>query len=120
MKNIFLLIAFAALSTSFGCAQNKNTSTTETVKTEVAQDEIFYVDVRTPEEFAEGSVKNAVNIPLDQVENQLSQFKDKKKIVVFCRSGARSAKAISILEKNGFSNITNGGSWQDVNATLAK
>lgn len=120
MKNIILIAALAALSTSFSCAQNKNTTSTESVKTEVVQDEIFYVDVRTPEEFAEGSAKNAVNIPLDQVENQLSQFKGKKKIVVFCRSGARSAKAISILEKNGISNISNGGSWQDVNATLAK
>lgn len=120
MKKIFLFVAFVALSISFGCAQNKNTTTTETVKTEVADDETFYVDVRTPEEFAEGSVKNAVNIPLDQVENQLSQFKDKKKIVVFCRSGARSAKAKAILENNGISNVNNGGGWQEVNATLTK
>jgi phage shock protein E len=120
MKKIFLFLAFVALSTSFGCAQNKKTATTETEKTEMVQDDTFYVDVRTPAEFAEGSAKGAVNIPLDQVESQLSQFKDKKKIVVFCKSGARSAKAITILENNGISNVTNGGSWQEVNALLTK
>lgn len=120
MKNSILLMALVALSTTFGCAQNKNNTTTETAQLEVSQEETFYVDVRTPEEFAEGSAKNAVNIPLDQVEKNLAQFKDKKKIVVFCRSGARSAKAIDILNNNGITNVTNGGTWQEVNALMNK
>lgn len=75
----------------------------------------FFVDVRTTDEFSAGSVKGAVNIPLDKVHNQLSKFKDKKHIIVFCRSGTRSSQAKKILEKNGFTNVTNGGSWQNVN-----
>lgn len=78
----------------------------------------FLVDVRTPAEFAEGHVKGSTNIPLDQVSNQMAKFKDKQNIVVFCRSGNRSGQAKSILEQNGFSNVTNGGTWQDVNAVL--
>ena len=83
--------------------------------TEVIKDGAFLVDVRTPAEFSAGSVKGAVNIPLDRVPSQLSKFKNKKSIVVFCRSGSRSGQAKSILENNGFQNVINGGTWQNVN-----
>jgi rhodanese-related sulfurtransferase len=76
----------------------------------------FLVDVRTPSEFLDGSVKGAVNIPLDEVQRQLSKFKDKQNIVVFCRSGSRSSQAKSILESNGFHNVINGGTWENVNS----
>lgn len=82
--------------------------------TEVIKDGAFLVDVRTPAEFSAGSVKGAINIPLDKVPSQLSKFKNKKSIVVFCRSGSRSGQAKSILEQNGFQNVINGGTWQNV------
>lgn len=74
----------------------------------------FLVDVRTPVEFKSGSVKGAVNIPLDTISGQLHHFKNKNHIVVFCRSGMRSSQAKSILEKNNFENVVNGGSWGNV------
>ena len=84
----------------------------------LVNDGAFLVDVRTPGEFAEGNVKGSVNIPLDQVQNQLAKFKAKENIVVFCRSGNRSGQAKSILEQNGFNNVTNGGTWQDILSIL--
>lgn len=75
----------------------------------------FLVDVRTPGEFAEGHVKGSVNIPLDSVVSQLEKFKNKKSIIVFCRSGNRSEQAKSILEQNGIKAVVNGRTWQDVN-----
>lgn len=78
----------------------------------------FLVDVRSPLEFASGNVKGSTNIPLDQISNQLSKFKEKESIIVFCRSGMRSSQAKSILEKNGFANVINGGTWQDVNKII--
>ena len=80
----------------------------------IIKDGAFLVDVRTTAEFANGHVKGSVNIPLDQVASALSRFKDKKNIVVFCQSGGRSSQAKSILEKNGFNNVINGGSWNNV------
>ena len=74
----------------------------------------FLVDVRTPGEFAEGHVKGSVNIPLNTVASQLSKFKNKKNIVVFCRSGGRSSQAKSILNQKGFTNVVNGGTWHHV------
>ncbi|MBL0189943.1 MAG: rhodanese-like domain-containing protein [Saprospiraceae bacterium] len=75
----------------------------------------YLVDVRTPFEFSGGSVKGAVNIPLDKVQNNLAKFKNKNQIIVFCRSGNRSGQAKSILAQNGITNVTNGGTWQNVN-----
>lgn len=74
----------------------------------------YLVDVRTPAEFSAGHVKGSVNIPLDTIGRNLSKFKGKKHIIVFCRSGNRSSQAKAILESNGFTNVTNGGTWQQV------
>lgn len=81
---------------------------------DVISEGAFLVDVRTPGEFAQGHVKGSVNIPLDTVASQLSKFKNKKNIVVFCRSGARSSQAKSILNQKGFTNVVNGGTWNHV------
>jgi rhodanese-related sulfurtransferase len=75
----------------------------------------FLVDVREPGEFAGGTAKGAVNIPLGSVASQLAKFEGKENIIVFCRSGNRSGQAKTILEQNGFKNVVNGGTWEDVN-----
>jgi phage shock protein E len=75
----------------------------------------FLVDVRTPGEFNTGHVKGSVNIPLDSLTQQIAKFKNKKNIIVFCRSGNRSGQAKTILEQNGFTNVVNGGTWEHVN-----
>ena len=74
----------------------------------------FIVDVRTPGEFVSGHAKASVNIPLDQLPQQLSKFKNKQNIIVCCQSGGRSGQAKIILEKNGIVNVINGGSWNNV------
>ncbi len=94
-------------------AQENNSQLIEAIKYGA-----FLVDVRTPEEFSAGSAKGAVNIPLDKVSSQLQKFKGKKSIVVFCRSGNRSARAKSILEQNSFQNVINGGTWEDVQGVI--
>ena len=81
----------------------------------VIEEGAFLVDVRTPGEFAGGHVKGSVNIPLNRVPMELAKFKNKKNIIVFCRSGNRSSQAKSILEQNGFTNVVNGGTWDNVN-----
>ncbi len=78
----------------------------------------FLVDVREPGEFASGTARGAVNIPLGRLASELDRFKGKENIVVFCRSGNRSAQAKIILEQNGFKNVVNGGTWEDVNQFL--
>ena len=72
------------------------------------------VDVRTQGEFNQGHVKGSVNIPLDSIPQQLPKFRNKKNIIVFCRSGARSSQAKAILAQNGINNVINGGTWEQV------
>lgn len=72
------------------------------------------IDVRSKGEFASGSIKNAVNIPLNEIQNQKSNLKNQENIVVFCRSGMRSKQAQSILKQAGFENVFNGGSLQNM------
>lgn len=81
----------------------------------IIEEGAFLVDVRTAGEFAEGHVKGSVNIPVDKVQAQLAKFKNKKNIIVFCRSGGRSSQAKTILQQNGFNNVINGGTWNNIN-----
>jgi phage shock protein E len=68
------------------------------------------VDVRTVEEFNAGNYKTSINIPLAGLEQNITRFGEKEKlIVVYCRSGNRSSQAKLILEKYGYKNVLNGG-----------
>ncbi len=104
----------------FGALKKLFAPMDNTLLSEAVKEGAFLVDVRTPAEFSAGSVKGAVNIPLDQVTDQLAKFKGKKHIVVFCRSGGRSGQAKSILEQNGVQNIINGGTWMNVKQVVER
>ncbi len=73
------------------------------------------LDVRSKNEFAGGHIKNSINIPLDQLEKNLSKFSKDKTIITCCASGMRSASAKSILQNNGYKNVHNGGGWSSLN-----
>ena len=63
------------------------------------------LDVRTPEEYAEGHIEDSVNVPLQNIEILRTIIEDKStSLFVYCRSGARSARATDILKKMGFFN----------------
>ena len=86
---------------------------------EAIANKAFVVDVRSAGEFSSGSIKGAVNIPLDQINNNIAKFKGKKQVVVFCRSGMRSGQAKSILERNGIENVLNGGGINNMYSALS-
>ena len=68
------------------------------------------IDVRTVQEFKNGAVPEAINIPLDTLPQQLHQLGDRnREIVVYCASGARSSYAMQFLNQNGYKNVRNGG-----------
>jgi len=70
------------------------------------------IDVRSKNEFIGGHIKGSINIPVDQLNENLHKLKDKNKIIITCcASGMRSASAKSILESRGFTRVYNGGGW---------
>lgn len=73
------------------------------------------VDVRSKSEFAGGHIKGSLNIPVDQLEKNLSKLSKDETFITCCASGMRSASAKSILQNNGYENVHNGGGWMSLN-----
>lgn len=68
------------------------------------------IDVRSPEEFASGHIEGARNIPVGEIGARSAEVGDKDAVVVvYCRSGMRSAQAKSTLESEGFTQVHNLG-----------
>ncbi len=82
---------------------NKNVSAKELKR--------LVIDVRTPGEFRSGAFPDAINIPLDEMMSGKLDLGDdtEREIVVYCATGARSAYAMQVLRRHGFSNVTDGG-----------
>lgn len=72
------------------------------------------IDVRTPGEYAGGHLKQSTNVPLNNLQKHLSKLKKENPIITCCASGMRSSSAKSILKSNGFTQVYNGGSWQNL------
>lgn len=86
----------------------------EALHTTLQQDGCIVVDVRTPQEFASGHAPGSMNIPLDALPNHLDRLRSAQHIVVCCRSGNRSGQAEQWLKSKGVTQVTNGGTWQQV------
>ena len=62
----------------------------------------FLLDVRQPEEFAQGHIEGAVSMPLGSLPNSYKQIPKGVTLVVYCRTGHRSAQAVSFLLAQGY------------------
>jgi phage shock protein E len=69
-------------------------------------DHLFVLDVRTPQEYAEGHVPGAVNVPHDQVAARLAEIPRDKDVVLYCRSGRRAQAAADVLATHGYKRMT--------------
>jgi adenylyltransferase/sulfurtransferase len=71
------------------------------------QDQLVLVDVREPHELAISALPGAINIPLGTLAARLSDLDSSKDMVVFCKSGTRSARALELLASAGFKKVKN-------------
>lgn len=80
------------------------------------------VDVRDPEEFQEGHIAGAINIPVAVFASQSEVLDKKKLIIVYCNSGGRSYNAYRKLMKLGYKNIKQAifADWQEAGLPVAK
>lgn len=76
------------------------------------------LDVRTPQEYKQGALKIAENIPLQLLSSKINVLKKRNKpIITCCASGMRSGRACHILKSHGIEAL-NGGGWQSLSKKL--
>ena len=116
MSRLMLLAAVAALSAAAQAAPKATPQTAAKAAAQPAKAKGIWIDVRTPEEFKEGHLKDAINIPVDQIGARIGSVSPDKSAPVnlYCRSGRRSEAALQELKKMGYTNVTNHGGYQDL------
>lgn len=129
LDNIFLIIIVVASAIGIllpGLTPRGKRASPQEVVMRMNRGKNVVVDVRTPEEFATGHLRDAKNIPLADFATRIGEL-DKSKgksIVVVCQSGARADKAARLLQAAGFDDVValEGGlaAWQAANLPLAK
>jgi rhodanese-related sulfurtransferase len=123
MKNSILITLFFVISLTISCKENKvdeqqlTKSEQQVVinkklvatdfKTNIENKSVQLVDVRTPEEFKAGHIKNAGNINFYDTDflTQMNKLDKNKPLYIYCRSGGRSGKAAAKLKEQGFKEV---------------
>lgn len=83
---------------------------------------VLILDVRTKAEFESGHVKDALLIPVQELDSRLSELEKfkQKKIIAVCRSGNRSGRATALLREHGFNAVNMSGGmieWKSLGYT---
>lgn len=127
MKFRIVILAFLMFSLT-SCLKTRtegvNVLNTDKFEKELQTTDVQIVDVRTPQEFADGHLPNAININImgSNFEAETAKLDKDKPVLVYCKSGGRSAKAASNLKAQGFKNISDldGGitSWRQAGKAI--
>lgn len=118
MKRIIGITALLALVLVMAACGNKDkVITAEEAKARMdSGDKVVVVDVRTPEEYKEEHIKGAINVPEQVIADEKTEeyLPDKDaEILVYCKSGNRSATATARLVKQGYTNVKDFGGIED-------
>lgn len=95
MKKILLMFTFCTLL--FGCTSEEKSS----LEAILQENNYIIVDVRTKEEYNELHIQDAINIPYDEITQDITLDKNKT-ILVYCKSGNRSNIAYNTLNELGY------------------
>lgn len=109
MKRLFLIVIMLFLC---GCTSSNENPKKDNSLTKIQQiidsGDYIVLDVRTKEEYDVSHVVGAINIPLNEINEEIALDKTKK-ILVYCQSGGRSTSAASLLESMGYTVYNMGG-----------
>ena len=120
MTKINLSLLFLVFLLFFGCnmASKKDTINKKELISVLKQDSVKIIDVRTKEEYEEAHIPNAINYPIESLEDSLIHLDKSEKIIVVCRTGNKSRKATKLLLDNGFERVYDAGKWQNTEKIL--
>ena len=119
--NMIPTLAVIAMTFTMACHSEPNDTITPEVLSAITQQALI-VDVRTPEEFADGHYPGAINIPHETILDGLNQLgvTEETLVILYCRSGNRSGQAELALKSNGFSHAKNAGGLEALLSATAK
>lgn len=127
INQLFTIIALVfMLISSCTFAQNKNDIEITEFKTKIVSQKYILVDVRTESEFDDGHIKGAINIDYfsSTFSDEISELGLETPVLVYCKSGNRSGKAMKIMNDLRFKEVYNltGGfkGWLSVKNTISK
>jgi rhodanese-related sulfurtransferase len=104
---IFMLASAVALSAKI---KNITAEKANELIEQCDDDQDFVIlDVRTPEEFSEGHIENAVNLDFyaDAFPDELESLDKEKTYLIYCRTGGRSGNALKMMKEKGFKDVYN-------------
>ena len=113
-----LLAVLALTATACSGEAGPNATSSVSVNTPAAEHAVekgaAIIDVRTPEEYAAGHLKGAVNIDVEQADftQRVAKLPTDKTYVVYCHSGNRATTASELMKKEGFEHVINGGGYE--------
>ena len=117
---IILIVAVVVVMSLSGTSNSVIQLPNSTEISEIIKNKnITIIDVRTAEEYKTGHVEGAINIPYDEIENEVNYDKEQA-IAVYCRTGVRSSEAAKTLEKMGYTKIYDLGGIENFNVELTK
>ena len=104
---LFSLVLIASCSNKTEEASNKIVAVTDFDKVQSENEDLVILDVRTPEEFSEGHIKDAIliNFMGDDFQNKIENLDKSKTYLLYCKAGGRQEKASIQMESMGFENI---------------
>ena len=128
MKKLIPILLSALFLTGCGGTSSDKTNTYRSISMDEAvvmmEEEQGYIilDVRRPDEFAEGHIPNAINVANESIgTDEIAQLPDKDQLIlVYCRSGRRSKEAAQKLVKLGYTNIVEFGGILDWKGEIEK
>ncbi len=106
---LFALSLFTVAITATACAQTRKDVDPTEAKKMIDKGNVTVLDVRTPGEWNEGHLKNAVHIDISgpDFEKKIAKLDKKKTVVVYCAVGGRSSRAAAMMAESGFKLVYN-------------
>jgi rhodanese-related sulfurtransferase len=105
-----ILIIFPNCSHNKGVVQDVSPAeANDLIKSNSNNPSFIILDVRTPGEFASGHIRGAKNIDInaDDFNTQIAQMDNSKTYLVYCNTGHRSSRAVSVMKNTGFTSLKN-------------
>src|SRR5690606_25309857 len=104
---ILLIIVIAFFVNKFMPVKGITNISVQEAKNKFKDNNVQFIDVRTPGEYKANHRKPFKNIPLSNLPSKIDKLDKEKEVVVICQSGMRSARAAKLLKQHGFQKIYN-------------